>query len=102
MALTASTVQRKVKEGKANNIIALHCKLEGLKAEKFDALQARCRAEIQAAHAKRKAKDYTEKFHILEKKSVERDLRSAWNKLCESTFLQESVAASAFAPSVDP
>ena len=32
-------------------------------------------------------------FHTLEQKVVERDLRATRSKLCESTFLQECVAA---------
>ena len=76
-----------------------------LKAEKSYAQQARRRAEIRAARAEAKAKEYREKIHTLEQKAVERDLRAVrhcQSKLCESTFLQESVVASALALSVDP
>ena len=93
---------KKNNKRKADNIIALRCELEGLKAEKSDAQQARRRAEIRAARAEGKAKEYRKKFHTLEQKAVERDLRTARSKLCESTFLQESVADSALAPSVNP
>ena len=92
-------------KNKADKIIALHCELEGLESVKSDAKQARRRAEIRAARrasAEGKAKEYREKFHTLEKKAVERDLRASRSKSCESTFLQESVAAAVLAPSVDP
>ena len=79
--------------------------LKGLKVEKSDAQQARRRVEIRTARAEGKLKEYTQyrdKFHTLEPKAVERDLRAARSKLCESSFLQESVAASSLAPSVNP
>ena len=91
---------KKNNKRKADKIIALRCELEDLKAEKSDALQARRRAEIRAARAEGKAKEYRKRFH--EQKAVERDLRAARSKLSESAFLQESVAASALAPSVTP
>ena len=87
---------------KAYKIIALRCELEGLKAEKSDAQQARRQAEIRAASAEGKAKEYRENFHTFEQKALERDLRAARSKLCEATFLQEPVAASSLAPSVNP
>ena len=93
---------KKNNKRKADKIIALRCELEGLKAEKSDAQQARRQAEIRAASAEGKAKEYREKFHTFEQKALERDLRAAQSKLCESAFLQESVAASALAPSVNP
>ena len=93
---------KKNNKRKADKIIALRCELEGLKAEKSDAQQARGHAEIRAASAEGKAKEYSDKFHTLEQKAVKRDLRAARSKLCESTFLQESVATSALAPSVNP
>ena len=62
---------KKNNKRKADKIIALRCELEGLKAEKSDAQQA-CpsrRAEIRAASAEGKAKEYRDIFHTLEKKS---------------------------------
>ena len=60
-------------------------------------------AENRGSRAEGKAKEYWAKFHTLEKKpQVEQDLRAFRSKLCESTFLQESVLASALTPSVDP
>ena len=47
---------------KAYKIIALRCELEGLKAEKSDAQQAPRRAEIRAARAEGKAKEYRERL----------------------------------------
>ena len=91
---------KKNNKRKADKIIALRCELEGLKAEKSDSQQALRSAEIRAASAEGKAKKCSDKFHTLKQKAVERDLRAARarSKLCESTFLQESVVASALAP----
>ena len=101
---------KKNNKRKADKIIALRLnmqrfELKGLKVEKSDAQQARRRVEIRTARAEGKLKEYTQyrdKFHTLEPKAVERDLRAARSKLCESSFLQESVAASSLAPSVNP
>ena len=98
--LVERTVQRKIISAKAYKIIALSCELEGLKAKKSNAQQVCCLAEIQVACAE--GKKYREKFCTLEIKAVERDLRAEHSKLCESTFLQESVAASVLAPSAHP
>ena len=68
---------KKNKKRKANKIIALRCEVEGLKAEKSDAQKARRRA----ASGDSKAKEYREKFHTLEQKAVERDLRAVRSKL---------------------
>ena len=108
-SLVASTFQRKIISAnfKAKKIIALRCELKDLKAETaghsasswFRGIGVEIRAAYGAS-CRGKSKRVQEKFHTLEKKVVERDLRSARSRLCESTFLQEFISTSALAPSL--
>ena len=86
-----SSESKKNNKRKANKIIALRCKLEGLKAEKSDTQQARGCVEILIDSAEGKTKEYREKFHTLcvKKKVVERDLLANFVKqaFCKSLSL---------------